>query len=209
MPSSDSQNRIDRARAGDVEAWSQLLAEHAPRLERMVALRMHGVRLSGVEAADIVQDALLDAARRFAEWRTLDRYPPHTWLRLLAVQALNNALRHSAREKREHRRERDLEGELSRVTPRAAADWLVSTHTTPTQAARRNELRDGVCAALEALEASDRDVILLRLFEQLSNDEAAAELGITPAAATKRFTRALQRLSPVLKEFGVDGEVGV
>ncbi len=172
----------------------------------MVVLRAQGARLRGFEAADIVQDALLDAARRFDEWRALPAYPLHVWLRLLTRQALNNALRSAGREKRDQARESDLELESSRVSVGAAADWLISTHTTPTQAARRNELRDRVSAALEELEVGDREVIVLRLFEQLSNEEVAAELEIAPAAATKRFTRALQRLGPALKELGVDSE---
>ena len=199
---------MTRARAGDAGALSELLAEHAPRLERMVSLRMERGAHRALEPADVVQEALLDATRRFGEWCAQDRYPLRLWLRLLTAQALANAERHMHREKRNVAREHGLDADRRQVTAHAAAEWLLSTHTTPTQAARRSELRERVTAALEALDDIDREIIALRQFEQLSNVEAAAELGIEPAAATKRFARALQRMRPALRELERDVESG-
>ena len=47
---------------------------------------------------------------------------------------------------------------------------------------------------LDGLEPLDREILSLRHFEELSNNEAAVELGITKAAASKRYIRALERL---------------
>ena len=52
--------------------------------------------------------------------------------------------------------------------------------------------------ALEQLDAIDREVLVLRHFEQMSNHEAAAALAIKPAAASKRYVRAVERLKSVL-----------
>jgi DNA-directed RNA polymerase specialized sigma24 family protein len=49
----------------------------------------------------------------------------------------------------------------------------------------------------------DREIILLRTLEGLSNDEAAYLLEIAPEAAKKRYTRALLRLHKLLKERGI------
>jgi RNA polymerase sigma-70 factor (ECF subfamily) len=207
MESAGANERIARARAGDCAALADLLAEHAPRLERMVALRMDRGR-STFDASDVVQDALLRATQRIDEWRASDRYPFHVWLRLLAAQALADAERHAGRAKRDAARVRPLEDERHAVSASAAAEWLLSTHTSPTQAARRSELRERVTAALAELDDLDREIIALRQFEQLSNAEAACELGISPDAATKRFVRALQRMRPALRELGLDDEAG-
>ena len=51
----------------------------------------------------------------------------------------------------------------------------------------------------------DREILVLRHFEELSNQEAAAELGISEAAATKRHARALTRLGDVLTTLEGDG----
>lgn len=187
------------ARAGDRNALSQLLAASTERLERMVALRMSSLHRRHFEPADVVQDALAEAAGRFHEWCAQTSYPFHVWLRLLTGQALARTERDLHREKRDVARESPIEAAATRMSAVNAAEWIVSTHTSPTQAARRNELRELVTAALEQLEPLDREILALRHFEQLSNEDAAAELGIEPAAASKRFARALQRIRPALR----------
>ncbi len=62
-------------------------------------------------------------------------------------------------------------------------------------------------AALDRLDPIDREVLALRHFEELSNHEAAAALGIQPAAASKRYVRALERLKDAL-EHAPDPEKG-
>ena len=53
------------------------------------------------------------------------------------------------------------------------------------------------------MSAVEKSAFALRHFEGLSNEEAAAELAIEPAAASKRFVRALLRLRPFLA--GLEG----
>ena len=50
------------------------------------------------------------------------------------------------------------------------------------------------------MEALDREILVLRHFEQLSNAEAALVLNIQPAAASKPYFRALRRLKDVLQD---------
>jgi RNA polymerase sigma-70 factor (ECF subfamily) len=52
--------------------------------------------------------------------------------------------------------------------------------------------------ALDAIDPNDREVPALRHFEELSNTEVAAVLGISPAAASKRYVRALVELKRIL-----------
>ena len=199
MDSPEIDERLARARAGTPGALSELLALYQERLERMVALRMDRARHPHFDPQDVVQDALVEATRRFGEWCAQDRYPFHVWLRLLTAQALAAAQRSARTQKRDIARDRPFDVERSGVNAPAAAEWLVSTHTTPTQAARRVEVRELVTAALEQLDELDRETLALRFFEQLSNEEAAAELGIDPATARKRLSRALQRMRPALR----------
>lgn len=190
------------ARAGDSDALNHLLSTYAPRLERMIDLRLDTAQRRRFEPADVVQDALVDATRRFGEWCAQERYPFYVWLRLLAGQALAASMRHHMQaQMRDPGREQSLEGPSNSVSAQSAADWLMASQTSPTQAARRAEARTMVLAALNELEEVDRQILVLRNFEQLTNEEAAAELGIEPAAASKRFTRALQRMRPALRAF--------
>jgi RNA polymerase sigma-70 factor (ECF subfamily) len=190
---------LTRARAGDRGALSVVLESLEPRLLRMVELRLEQALRRRLEPRDIVQEALLEAARRFDEWRADPRIPFHSWLRLICAQALTNAQRkHLGTQKREAAREQPLLDRPS-VSAANAADFFVASQTSPSQAATRSEARALVLNALLELEEMDREILALRHFEGLSNDEAAVELGIEPAAASKRFARALQRLRPALR----------
>ena len=59
--------------------------------------------------------------------------------------------------------------------------------------------------ALAALPADDREVLLMRRFEDMANGEVAQALGLTDAAATMRYGRALYRLKEILMADGSHG----
>ena len=83
------------------------------------------------------------------------------------------------------------------------AGQLVSHMTSPSQAAIRRELQERLRAALDEMDPLDREVLALRHFEELGNNEVAHILGISKDAASKRHVRALLRLREILSE--VDG----
>jgi RNA polymerase sigma-70 factor (ECF subfamily) len=64
----------------------------------------------------------------------------------------------------------------------------------------RAELRAQVQQALDGLDPLDREVLVLRHFEQLTSPEIAETLGISAAAAGKRYVRALKRLKEVVRD---------
>jgi RNA polymerase sigma-70 factor (ECF subfamily) len=72
--------------------------------------------------------------------------------------------------------------------------------TTASRVVARVEMRHLLQEALNGMDPVDREVIALRHFEELSNDEAAATLGLTKAAASKRYVRAMLRLKDVIKK---------
>jgi RNA polymerase sigma-70 factor (ECF subfamily) len=80
-------------------------------------------------------------------------------------------------------------------------------HTSPTDAAIRAERLLRVQTALNALEPLDREVLSLRHFEQLNRAETAQVLGVSEAAAAKRYFRALDRLKDALADMpgGLEG----
>ena len=99
-------------------------------------------------------------------------------------------------------RDAALEVSLGAPVPQASsvalAAYLAGSLTSPSQAAIREETARQVETALADLDEIDREVLVLRHFEQLTNDEAAAALGIKKAAASRRYMRALTRFRTVL-----------
>ena len=75
---------------------------------------------------------------------------------------------------------------------------LVDTERTPATEAIRMELARKLSNAIEQLAEDDREIILLRHQELLSNQDVAQMLELTEAAASMRYLRALRRLRTVL-----------
>ncbi len=185
---------LERLRS-DPNAWDRFLSEHRARLRRMIALRLDR-RLQGrLDASDVIQDAYAEATARLSEYLDNPTLPPYLWLRFIAGQRLLIAARrHLGAEARNAAREE--------AWPQSTADGLaahlVDHATGPIEKAEKEEALVYLRTALAAMDQHDRDVLTLRHFEQLSNAEAASVLGIEPAAASKRYIRALGRLQEIL-----------
>ena len=78
------------------------------------------------------------------------------------------------------------------------AAQLVGRLTSPSQAAERAETAARLTKALEEMDAIDREVLILRHFDELTNNEVAELLGLQKAAASNRYVRALKRLRDIL-----------
>jgi RNA polymerase sigma-70 factor (ECF subfamily) len=190
---------ITRAAHGDDSACQRLLVLHRDRLCRMVATHLDGRLAARVDASDIVQETLLEAARKLADYlqqRPIAFYP---WLRRIAWEHLLKAQeRHLTARRRSVAREHRLSLELSDASMLALADRLVAPGTSPSNRMLREELRDRVRTALAQLPEKDREVLVLRYVEQLSFSEIAEILAVNEGAVKMRHTRALVRLSPLL-----------
>ena len=75
---------------------------------------------------------------------------------------------------------------------------LLVLNSRPLQAAIRAESYTGLAQGIDAMDPIDREILMLRHFEELGNDEAAAVLGLRPTAASNRYVRAVMRLKKIL-----------
>ena len=199
---SETDDLLARARADDEAALADLFDRHRARLRRMVRLRLDR-RLAGrVDPDDVVQEAYLDVRRRFAEYDRQygESMPVYLWFRLVTGQKLIDLHRHHLDA---HRRDAGLEVSLHRgpmpaATSASLAAQLLGRLTSASKAAIRAEHRLIVQEALNALDEVDREVLVLRHFEHLSNDEAALTLGLKRSTASRRYVQALIRLKQAL-----------
>jgi len=190
----------DRVRA-DQAAWGEFLAGHRDRLRRMVALRLDERLRGRIDPSDVIQEALLEATLRQAEYaREADPMPPFLWLRFLTLQRLQiTHRRHLGTRSRDAGREVSNRGVASPAASSAAiAAHLLGRETRPSEAVMRAERKLRLQEALNTMDVLDREIIALRNFEQLTNQECARVLGLGESAATKRYIRALKRLKEIL-----------
>jgi RNA polymerase sigma-70 factor (ECF subfamily) len=204
----ETQELLAKVEQGEPRAVDRLLEVHRAPVRRMIDLRLDPAIVQRVDASDIVQEVLLEASRRLQDYLRAPAMPFHLWLRHIARDHLIDAhRRHRLAQRRGVDREQPL-------VPAAFADHssvelvgqLVDPELTPATAAVRHELEQRLHQALTGLEPETRDVILMRHFEQLSNQDVAAVLGLTEAAASMRYLRALRKLkAALLPEPGPEG----
>ena len=192
---------LTRLRAGDQPAIGELFDLFRERLWRMLYVRLDRRVSARLAPDDVLQEAFLDVARRIGEYLAEPDVPVYVWLRFLAIQRMQLLQRmHLGAEIRAVGAEVPMpNGELSFASAESMAGQLIGHMTSPSQAAIRHELQGRLRAALDEMDPLDREVLALRHFEELGNNEVAQVLNITKDAASKRHVRALKRLREVIR----------
>jgi len=199
---SQTQEILASARQGNADAVNRLLERHRAALRRLVQMRLDRKIAQRVDASDIVQDVLLEANDRLQDYLRDPKMPFHLWLRHLAKDRMIDM-------HRQHRgaQRRSMDREQALASPSFAgqssfdlAGQLKDDELTPAAASIRKELEARFLAALDKMEDEDREILLMRHFEQLGNNETAEALGLSAAAAGMRHLRALRKLRSILGE---------
>lgn len=192
---------LDRLAAGDKRAMNQLLARHREGLRRMVDLRMAPGLRQRVDASDVLQEAELDAFTQIDRYLRSRPIPFYLWLRKMTLQRLSRVCeRHIQASKRSIERELSVSENASRQLSRK----LVDRTLTPSQHVMQQDLLNHVTAALSKLSDTDREILLMRHIERMTNVEIADVLEISRDAVAKRHMRCLIKLREHLRRSGIE-----
>jgi RNA polymerase sigma-70 factor (ECF subfamily) len=198
-----TEHLLDRSRQGEVAAFAELLAQYRAVIRDTIALRLDRRLAARVDISDIVQETYLVAARRMTEYLDRSAMPLHLWLRWLArEQVLLHHRRHLRADRRAVGRESPL---LPEDSSACLVQRLLDGGPSPSQIVTTAECIEKLREALGRLDDDDRDLILWRHFERLTNADLGQLLGISEAAAGKRYIRALEKLKARLEELGITG----
>ncbi|MEW6744505.1 MAG: sigma-70 family RNA polymerase sigma factor [Planctomycetota bacterium] len=202
MPGSD-----DTSRAGDPTPEEltptrvgSLLEDYRARLQRMVDLRMDPHVRARIDSSDVIQEAYAEVLHRLPAYRNSPDMPFFLWVRFITGQKLLQAHRHHlGAQERDPRREVGILGGVPDMSSVMLASVIADSGLlSPSQAIVKEEQAERLKVALDQLKPIDREVIVLRHFEHLTNSEIAQVLGLKESGATLRYTRALKRLSEIL-----------
>jgi RNA polymerase sigma-70 factor (ECF subfamily) len=160
-----------------------------------VLARVHlDPRLRGkLDAADVVQQALLRAYAAWPEMNNRDQPVLTAWLRRILARTLADVVKHYDRDKRAVDLERSLEADLDRSAS-GLAGWLAADQTSPSQAAIRNEEMLRLADALAALPEPQREVVVLKHLRGWTLQQIAEHLGRTVPAVASFLRRGLEDL---------------
>ena len=194
---------LARMRGGSQEALAEVFSHYRERLRRIVQFRIDYRIAPRVSDSDVLQETYIAAAKRLGHFSQQQEMPAFLWLRLLVGQQLIDLHRqHLQAEMRDARKEVSLQQNApSPHTSMAIAAQLIVPLTAVSEVVARAERIEQLEAKLNQMDPIDREVIALRHFEELSNVETANVLGIEPAAASKRYLRAMSRLGELMATF--------
>ena len=165
----------------DLAAVAKLFQDHRPRLLAMLERRIDPRLAVRLDAEELLNEAFLVARRKWARFET-SGISPYAWLYRIVRDCLIESWRH------ENRKVRKLDKEI-RWPDRSSeqmAMGLLGSLTSPSEALARGELREQVRQVLAALSPTDREILSMRHFDDLSFRDVASVLSISEDAAMQR-----------------------
>jgi RNA polymerase sigma-W factor len=176
---------VRRTLAGDQEAFTQLVEKYKDPVYN-VAYRMLG---NATEAEDVAQEAFVRAYTQLRTYKDTHRFS--TWLLSIASHLSIDQLR----------RRRFLALPLENVP---FLEWIADLGAGPEQAAVQGETSDEMQRLLQQLPPKYRAVLVLRYWHDLSYEEIAGVLHLTPALVKARLHRARELVARRMHAEGVD-----
>ena len=199
MKDTGASDEVARIRDGGETVLAQLFTAYRPRLARMIEFRLDRRLVRRIDPDDVLQEAYIDATRRLPDYLAAPQVSLYVWLRQLTWQTLLMMHRKHLSRKRHPGQEVSVSDDgAGDGTTYSLADAVLGSLTSPSQAVMREEQAAKLRSAFNSMEDLDREVLALRHFEQLSNQEVAEVLGLSKTAASNRYIRALSRLRDVL-----------
>jgi len=190
MTREESTVLLREARQGSREALGELYSRYGARLLAFIRMRMGRDLRARVESRDILQAALLKSFQRLSQFEGGDGATLMGWLIRIAENEVRDQVDFH------HRRRRDVKA----AVPIDAGDVEIAAHVrSALSAAVVSEEAERLGAALEALDADHREVIVLRKLEELSFKEVSARMGRSEDACRMLLARAMAALTLRLK----------
>lgn len=200
--SEKTQELLQGVQNGDGDAVNRLLERHRDAIRRLVQMRLDARIQRRVDVSDVVQEVFVEANRRLQDYLAHPQMAFHLWLRQIAKDRIIDAhRRHRGSAKRSVDREQPMAvpSGMDRSSIELAAQ-IVDPELTPAAVATQNEMARRVEAALAQLSDQDAEIIIMRHYEHLTNQEIAEALELTEPAASMRYLRAVRRLREMLQE---------
>lgn len=197
---------LERWNGGDEHALQELLRLHLPWIQSHVSNRMGGLVRAKEDTQDVVQDALVE----FLRYGPRFKVSSEAHLRFLLGRIAENVLRDRhdffTRRRRSAARERPLPEDTVLELDAGSRDSV-----RPDRALEKKQWQAWVRLALELMDPEEREVIVLRQWDELEFAQIAEKIGGTADAARMRFQRALPKLAQKIQQLqrGEFGELAM
>jgi len=178
---------VELVLAGDTNVFATLVERYKDAVQNL-AYRMLG---NITEAEDVTQEVFVRAYTQLATYKSAHKFS--TWLLSIASHLAIDQLR----------RRRFLALPLEDVP---FLEWITDLGAGPEQSALNGEQHDEIQVYLQKLPSKYRAVIVLRYWYDLSYEEIAQALRLTPALVKARLHRACELLARYMSDINSNEE---
>jgi RNA polymerase sigma-70 factor, ECF subfamily len=193
MTLSSTDHLLDRARSGDMDAVGSLLQRYQTFLLLLAKRRLSGRLQARVDAADLVQQTLLEAQRDLPAFRGSTEEELVAWLKQILHHNVQQSIqRHWEAKKRSLQQECSLDQPWNDGI--ALRDCVAADQTSPSQRAMRGEAAVRLATAIGALPDDQQEAVRLRHLEGYSLKQLAEVMGRSETAVAGLLKRGLKRL---------------
>ena len=183
----DSSSLIERL--GSTQGFTDEFSRLRAFIRRRIQSQLDNRILSRVAPSDIIQETFILAQTRLSAFIRVRPMPFRNWIRLLGDQLVIGAHRAHLRSKK-----RTVNRESNDAKSAVMKDRMPMATKTADEVLNEKETSGRLHRLIKRLSLADQQIITLRDLEEKSNVEAAEILEISPLAASKRHSRALERL---------------
>ena len=178
---------VERAQAGDQQAFEKLVAKYQRKLNRLLSrlVRDHG------DVEDVVQEAFIKAYRALPSFRGESAF--YTWLYRIGINTAKNYL-----VARDRRAPTSTDFDADEAEAFEGADQLHDINT-PERVLQSKQIGETVNAAMAALPEELRNAIILREIDGLSYEEIAVEMACPIGTVRSRIFRAREAVAEKLR----------
>lgn len=184
---SSTSGLVERAKSGNTEAFSLLFRKYRRRLAVLIHYKMSSNLHAQTDADDILQETFLAASRQLDQFTYRSPGSFMAWLSRIADNAIVDAARFHARQKRDGGQNLRFRSESNPNGPEPADS------NTPSRIFSSGERVRAILEKMNELSAEQREVILLAKFEGLSTLEIASRMGKSRESVALLLHRALKR----------------
>lgn len=179
---------VRQAKSGDAESYNKLFERYLPQVLQMVRLALGPKLRQKLQSMDIVQDVMCRAIKAFEQFDVRHEKAFRYWIRKLVQNEIKSQIEHHSATKRNLDNESPIHENPALENLAAQSIWQ------PSKQLAIKEDMTVLQSALDQLEPDEREIIIMRKYEELSFMEIAEILGCTENTARMRFVRSQMKL---------------
>ncbi len=195
---------IKKIKIGDKEALNLLFNRYYERIMKIVRLRLGTELKAKLETQDIAQEVFVNALKSFDKFTEFEHEGAFLhWLSKIVENTIRDKSDYFKAQKRSIREEIPLE-QVKSDSDTTQDFTFTGNDPTPSKIIEKQQEIQLLENAILKLPETEREVIIMCDYEELTYIEAGEKIGKSPDAVRMMHTRVIAKLTKILEESGIN-----